>query len=655
MFRVSSPAPGSGPLADGPRWSRRRFCVSAGVGTLGLAVGVHRGRAMGNERPSMSRALFTSLLLDWCEAMMAHQINEPGDLARHGALGCPACAHLHGRCMDAVYPFFCAARLTGDQRYVAAGKAVMAWAEHNVSQADGSWTVVADPTSWAGISIFGGIALAETLHHHGDLLDSATRGAWTRRLRRGADYVHQTFTIDFTNINYPATAVYGLHRFGSVLNEPAYLAHAKSLAAGVRDYFTSPRGLLFGEGKPSQARSPRGLFAVDLGYNVEESLVALSLYAVEAGDPELEAIVVRSWRAHLAFMLPDGGWDNSWGTRQAKWSYWGSRTCDGCQPGLAVLAHRDATFATAAIRNTELLRACTVGGLLHGGPHYAARGVPPCIHHTFTHAKALATVLDRGGLVDCLTDRAPLPRAISQGVKTFPETATSLVAHTGWRGTVTAYDFVYREDTRQPTGGVLSLLWHDALGPVLAGSMARYVKVEVNNMQDHPDGRDDVLTPRLEAEGDGRLFSQRWDLGAEVETDASADQTLVQVHTQLCDQQGATPDPAPDRCSVRLRFDAHGVEWHAALPKNWPATLCARLILPVIATTEEAVQRISPNELRLHKAGGGLRIASATELEIDEVPTARIFNLTPGFCAIPLRIRLRSEGGASATVRLSLV
>ena len=595
--------------------------------------------------------MFTDLLVEWCDAMMAQQIHAPDDLTRHGALGCPACSHIHGRCMDAVYPFFHVAKLTGDRRYVEAGKAVMGWAERNVSQADGSWTVIANPKSWSGISIFGGIALAETLHHHGDLLDEATHDAWKQRLRRVADYIHRTFTIDFTNINYPATAVYGLHLFGTVLDEPAYLVHAKTLAVGVKDYFTSPNGLLFGEGKPSRAQSARGLYPVDLGYNVEESLVALSLYAVEAGDADLEALVVRSWRAHLAFMLPDGGWDNSWGTRQAKWSYWGSRTCDGCQPGLAVLAHRDPAFATAAIRNTELLRACTANGLLHGGPHYAARGVAPCIHHTFTHAKAIAALLDRGDLVDRLNTDASLPRETAQGLTTFPEVATSLVAQGGWRGTVTAYDFVYRADARQPTGGALSMLWHETLGPVFGGSMARYVKVEVNNMQDHPDGRDDVLTPRLEAEHQGRVVSQLWDLGAQVGTREEHGRTSFDVETRLRDEQGQAMSPGVGPCHLGLHFASGGVELRAALPQDWPTAAQASLRLPVIATADDTVERVSPRELRVHKHGGVLRIVADTELEIDEVPDGRVFNLTPGFCAVPVRVRVQR----AASVHFSLL
>ena len=37
-----------------------------------------------------------------------------------------------------------------------------------------------------------------------------------------------------------------------------------------------------------------------------------------------------SAKSHLAFLLPDGGLDNSMGSRSCKWTYWGSRTSDGC-------------------------------------------------------------------------------------------------------------------------------------------------------------------------------------------------------------------------------------------------------------------------------------------------------------------------------------
>ena len=155
-----------------------------------------------------------------------------------------------------------------------------------------------------------------------------------------------------------------------------------------------------------------------------------------------------SLRGHLAFLLPDGGWDNSWGTRSFKWTYWGSRTSDGAIPALLALSAEEPGFFTAAERHLALLRRCTVDGLLYGGPRSAACGAPPCVHHTFTHAKALADALDTG--VPAARDSAPLPRESADGVLFYPEIATWLAARGPWRATVTRYDFLYQPDVWHP-------------------------------------------------------------------------------------------------------------------------------------------------------------------------------------------------------------
>ena len=58
-----------------------------------------------NNLLSDNKTFLKDLLKDWCDGMMAHQIDEPNHPERHGALWCPACETIHGRCIDAVYPF----------------------------------------------------------------------------------------------------------------------------------------------------------------------------------------------------------------------------------------------------------------------------------------------------------------------------------------------------------------------------------------------------------------------------------------------------------------------------------------------------------------------------------------------------------------------
>lgn len=86
--------------------------------------------------------------------------------------------------------------------------------------------------------------------------------------------------------------------------------------------------------------SPNGCKGVDLGYNVEETIPSLVGYALVTGDKEALDIMEKTMKVHIEFMLPDGAWDNSWGTRNFKWTYWDSRTSDGCQAGFAALARR---------------------------------------------------------------------------------------------------------------------------------------------------------------------------------------------------------------------------------------------------------------------------------------------------------------------------
>jgi len=170
---------------------------------------------------------------------------------------------------------------------------------------DGSWTVIPNPKSWRGISVFGAIALAEALHHHGHILPEDIHQKWKARLAKVGEYIFKNFDMTFTNIR------------------------SRTLAKEIKNWFTSPNYLIFGETKkPSTRKSDKGLSGVDLGYNVEETLNGVVQYAVLEKDEELLKLLTKSLEGHLHFMLPDGAWDNSWGTRQFKWSYWGSRTTD---------------------------------------------------------------------------------------------------------------------------------------------------------------------------------------------------------------------------------------------------------------------------------------------------------------------------------------
>src|ERR1700733_11046904 len=401
--------------------------------------------------PKPENNLYAQLLETWCDGLLAHQSSNP-DPALRGALLCPACAIIHGRCGDAVYPLLRMAHTSGKAKYLEAALLVHEWSEQQVSRADGSWINDVTLSSWQGITVFHSIALAEALHHHGEVLDAATRQKWMERLARAAKFLDGFISIETGNINYPITASYAFALCGGGLGEPKYVERGRGLAHTALDYFTE-KGLLFGEGHPLRELSPKKCHPVDLGYNVEESLPALALYATLTKDTVVMEQVVKALQAHMEFMLPDGGWDNSWGTRNYKWSYWGSRTSDGCHPAFVVLAEHDPRFLEAARRNVELMARCTHEGLLYGGPDYFVHGDLPCIHHTFTHAKALATVLDRGGANVLPSGPVALPRDEAYGLLTFAEIGTHLAAVGDWRATVTEYDWEYVEHVQAGGSG----------------------------------------------------------------------------------------------------------------------------------------------------------------------------------------------------------
>lgn len=602
-----------------------------------------------NDAASEFDSLTKQLLVDWCDGMIRRQIIQPDNPKLHGALSCPSCTHIHGRCSDALYPFMHLAHVTGDQKYLDAAINVYDWAENNVSQPDGSWTNDINPKAWRGTTIFGAIALAEALHYHGQLLDEDRRSAWMARLDDAVDrYLYRDFkTIDFTNLNYGMTGVYGFHLFGELLGNEKYTARSKQFAGRVKEFFTEPNALLWGEGKPNDNRSGRGLLPVDLGYNVEESLNGVVLYALDVDDKEMLDLATKSMNGHLEFMLPDGAWDNSWGTRSAKWSYWGSRTSDGCQPAFSLMADYNPAFGTAAIRNAELLQRCTADGLLHGGPHYVSHGIKPCIHHTFAHAKVMALVQDRMHAMPKVNTSTPLPRQTATGVKHFPELAVWLAAKGPWRGTVSAYDSIYKtknqDHIQQPTGGCLSVLYHDKVGTLLASSMARYIQVEPLNQQANP-GDDFPLSTRIENRLDNRWYTNLYDLKADVSYTDEDDQIAFQVRTNLQDEdRGVVSAEEPATYDLEYLLQDAKVTITAKRGSDRPGSNLASLVVPIISPSGETVRQVSANRIEIEKPSGTVVVTCNVPLTIQQTDKGRVFNMVPGMEAVPIFAELTSD------------
>ena len=631
--------------------NRRRFLQTAGVGGLALAwpwpvaAAAPTAAAAG---PGSFQKLTAGLLADWCEGLLQQQIREPANPARHGAFACPACARLHGRVGDSVYPLLHRARTTGESRFVDAAVKAAGWLK-NVDSPDGAWRNDAVPDGWKGTTVFTAIAFAEALARHGDLLENSVRAGWRARLQPAAEFIHAHFTLHYSNINYGVTGAYALALLGRFFDDAKYRARGRELAHGALACISSPNGLLWGEGTPAEKLTPKKCRPVDLGYNVEESLPALALYALLENDREILEAVTATLAAHRQFMLPDGGWDNGWGTRSYKWTYWGSRTSDGCQAAYALLADRHPDFAAVAFRNTRLMRECTPDRLLCGGPHYAAHRIPPCVHHTFTHAKSLALLLDRIPDLDRLNFTAAAPPENPPAVKVFPEMDIRVGTNGPWRATISGYDWAYKPGIFQATGGSPALLHHRQCGPVCVASLANYLPVEEHNMQSLPVGKNFPLTPRVEMHQAGRWFTNLFDRAAILNHDRRRDTVELSAQCQLLDENENPPAGGPVKFAITYLLTAETLVIRAQVTsgsaEKWS------LVLPVIAKATETARLVSARQCEISKPGGVLVLQSNLEPTLPASLTERVFNLVPGFEAFPVTITTGSGKIAECQIR----
>lgn len=562
------------------------------------------------------------LLQAWCDELIRLQISMPGNASFDGAILCPSCQVIHGRCHDAIYPMMYMADATGNQKYLDAAKKLFRWGENMLCDDGGLYNDA--QSAWNGITVFNAVSLCDALNKHGHLLDAQTKREWEARLLRMGDWLFANLRLGMrTNINYFATNCNAMALLGNYFDRDDYRHLAHELAHHCMKHI-SQNGLLFGEGQPNDAVSEKGCTAIDVGgYNVEESLPSLCRYAIESGDREALDVFVNSYRAHLEFMLPDGAWDNSLGTRAFKWTYWGSRTSDGCQEVLFHLGEQDPVFAEAALRNLELYEACTHGGLLFGGRDYHAHGEHACSHHTFCHAKVLAGALD-GGFENL--ERTSLPSDTFSGLKYYSEIDSYRVGMGNWRANVTAYDFNYMVGGHA-SGGALNLLWHRKVGPVIAVGAVDYSMLEIHNQQlSLKKAEHRSVCPRIELIKDGRRYANHYDFHATMNAETHEDSLVIRANAVLCDNRNA-PIPESYACTLTYTFTEDYVRIHGKLD----AAIADQAVffLPLVQNS-----------------------ASVSVEEGSLLSREKSFNLNPGFICTEYKIAANEQGKFS--LRLSV-
>jgi hypothetical protein len=302
---------------------------------------------------------------------------------------------------------------------------------------------------------------------------------------------------------------------------------------------------------------------------------------------------------------------------------------------------------------------CTLEGLLYGGPDYFRHGDFPCIHHTFTHAKAIATTLDRGEAELRSTERYSLLRDEVYPVRSFPEIGTHLASVGDWRATVTENDWEYVETVQSgsgggggghATGGALSILFHKKLGPILTASMTEYRLIEISNQQTFRDAPHMTLTPRIECAGE-QTYTSLNDLSASLKVDTASSVATFTASGRLQTSTHQMPRGGDAHYRLEYLILANQVDIDVRLDSVAPLPALAKFILPVISNSEEQVEVVDSRTLQIRKVRGNLVVRTDSAAGFEPVPAQRSFNLVPGFECLPLVIRLTPGESVRVNIR----
>lgn len=489
------------------------------------------------------------LLKTWCDGLIKYQLTEINDSNLKGGILCPACSIIHGRCGNAIPAMLFMAEREQDEKYIRCAEGLIDWSEQLLCP-DGGF-VNDTESEWKGITTFAFISLCDAYFGYGHMLSDEYREKLYHQVTATLDYLVNTFDYHSGNINYLMAEACALDKAGICFEEPLYRKKATEIYEEFSHYFTE-NNLIYGEGAHHWNEvSDTGCRPVDVGYSVEEILNHLVLYGVSSGNEKVLKQAQKSAESYLHFFLPDGGWDNSFGTRMDKWTYWGSRTSDGCQPAFFILGKRNPALAYVAYQNMQYLKLCTHEGMLYGGRDVEKRGEPPCVHHAFTHVNGLLTALDwlekneLPEFLECLSKRRETESnscfavpEMPNASKYFPELNVYVHNKNGFRATISALDLVTEKENCTPRGGALTLLYHERVGIICAASMTVYKRFESQNTQRHREDVDTPLTPRLEYRNGKELYSNLQDLHARV-TQVSEDSYFCEGH--IGDETGSYP------------------------------------------------------------------------------------------------------------------
>ena len=538
-----------------------------------------------------------------------------------GGLYCPACGVFHSRAAEALWPLAFEAARTGDSLRMQQALALAGWLIRRQGK-DGAWTE--SDGGWKGTTTDQLYALVLAYPLVRDHLDRRGRREWRKAMRHAATFLCRVMDNHYAYINYCATSAASLAEAGRLLGRRKYLRKAVRLARLCASKFNDDF-ILEGEGDNWQG-SKQG---VDIGYNLEMSLWGLARYAMLTGDREVWDLVRQSGRAHSWFIYPDGTLDASVGLRSSKWALWGSATSDGSAPLWALLSSDDPTLEGLACRNIQKIRSCiSRSGLLAPGPEYdRIRDTLPCLYHTFTKAKSLATALAWAPEGNGSQVRRPGRDTLVH----LPTLNTCIIRRGTFQGTVTAYGYKARRPRskfmQRPSGGAMTLLWAEGYGLVQASSQTQYERWEESFPWMPPSP---PLTPRIEITTTEGWFTNLYDFGA----------TLSFTTDSICTITGQLKDSTGRTCGVQYQisyvFKADRLEKIYRIQGGY-----SHIIEPVLIDPETRVHFCDSHTARLRRGSLCLTLeleGKGSTLQLDTASDGLYQSIYPALRAVPIHI-----------------
>lgn len=568
-------------------------------------------------------SMMTQLVEKLCDTLVKHQIvsNDSWD----GGIVCPYSKAIIGRSGDAVFPLYFSYLHTGNDRYLVSARKLVEYTRR-IQLPDGGWTSH-EMGSWKGTTVFKTLALI----HAFDILQKQGMNGEAEKIldliEGGAAWTSQVFGCELieNNVNYFVTSATVLEWVSRILKKPEYSEQGKKLIEKYGLRSINRDGFLLGES------TKKSIMPVDIGYNLDMSLGAMAEYAILTGDPLVKSETVRALKTHVCFIYPDGSIDNSFGCRSYKWTMFGSKTAQGSQVALCLLCDEDPVFARSAVLNLKYLESCLSDDYLIGyGPDYWKYFQLGAIHSTFNRADAMALAVTYGKQPNTLSEKIPTEELF--GERYYPSINVEHIRTEKWMATISGF-----ATRNSPSGGSISYLWNESIGPVQLGCVTEYDRDdEPQNIPEYPVPYRGPITPRMEIIQNGKTYSNLYEYESKIFSHKKTDEVCVTVLGRFRDRSYRGQDDSGLCYSIEYCFSKNQVIKKYFLDLQYGCEKI-KLIEPIVCSPSVNF-KISNNGASILNPSGTIELTGSGDgfQFQQEDSSTRIFSVFPSVACLPV-------------------